>query len=217
MNTFIKNSSTLEMLHFRRAFVCALVGAVLGVLSVLAGASVDIGKNAPDFTLIDEQGKARKLSEFKGRTVVLEWTNHECPFVRKHYESGNMQALQEKYTKEGVVWLSIISSAEGKQGFVSADQAKTLTKQRNAHPSHVLFDASGDVGRLYGAKTTPHMYVITPEGKLVYNGAIDSIPSAKQADLKQATNYVDLAMADLKSGKDPQTAQTKPYGCSVKY
>lgn len=186
-------------------------------LSFSANAAVEVGKPAPDFQLVNEKGQAVSLSGLKGKFVILEWTNHECPFVKKHYGAKNMQTLQNKYTKEGVVWLSIISSAPGKQGFVSADEAKALSETRSATPSHILFDPKGEVGRMYDAKTTPHMYIIDKEGVLQYNGGIDSIPSANPADIGKAENYLDSAFAELKAGKSVSKSLTRPYGCSVKY
>jgi peroxiredoxin len=187
------------------------------ILSLPCFASVNPGDPAPDFTLKDSFGKTHSLSEFKGKTVILEWTNHECPFVKKHYESNNMQQLQKKYTEKDVVWLSIISSAEGKQGSVSADKANQLTESRNASPSFVLFDADGKVGKTYSAKTTPHMYIINSDGKLIYKGGIDSIQSADKADIAKAVNYVDKALTEHLSGKAVTEANTVPYGCSIKY
>ena len=187
------------------------------LLSSLAFSGVEIGKEAPSFELVDSDGNKQTLEQFKGKKVILEWTNHQCPFVVKHYGSGNMQGLQKRYTDEGVVWLSIISSAEGKQGFVSGDEANELTASREAMPSKVLFDPSGTVGKTYGAKTTPHMYIIDEDGVLQYNGAIDSIPSADKADIAKAENYVDAAMAALVAGEAVSKPLTRPYGCSVKY
>ncbi len=180
-------------------------------------AKANIDKPAPDFALTNTMGEEVSLSNFSGKYVVLEWTNHLCPYVQKHYGSNNMQSLQTKYKEQDVVWLSIISSAPGKQGYVSAEQANQLTKDRNAYPTHVLFDTDGSVGKLYSAKTTPHMYVVDPDGKLRYAGAIDSIKSANPADIAKADNYLDVAMQALLSGKDVVTKTTPPYGCSVKY
>lgn len=194
-----------------------LSAIAIAVLSLPCFASVNTGEAAPDFTLTDSYGKTHSLSEFKGKTVILEWTNHECPFVKKHYESNNMQQLQKKYTEKDVVWLSIISSAEGKQGFVSAEKANELTQTRKANPSFVLFDTNGKVGKSYGAKTTPHMYIINAEGKLIYKGGIDSIQSADQADIAKAVNYVDKAMTEHLAGKPVSETTTLPYGCSIKY
>jgi hypothetical protein len=186
-------------------------------ISTAANARVSVGQPAPDFTAVDSNGKQHRLSDFKGKTLVLEWTNHDCPYVRKHYDSGNMQALQKAATGKGVVWLSIISSAPGKQGHVPGEEANRLTSTRNASPTAVLLDESGDIGRLYGAKTTPHMYVIDSAGTLVYMGGIDSIPTTDQDDIQRATNYVDAALSALSSGQPVKEAVTRPYGCSVKY
>ena len=175
------------------------------------------GKQAPEFTAIDSNGKSHKLSDFKGKTVVLEWTNDGCPYVRKHYSSGNMQAVQHEATEKGVVWLSIISSAKGEQGFVDGAGANKLTTDRKAKPTAVLLDPAGTVGRAYGAKTTPHMYVIDGSGKLVYNGAIDDKPTSNVADIKSARPYVKEALLAVSEGKPVQVAATRAYGCSVKY
>jgi hypothetical protein len=185
--------------------------------SMTANARVSVNQPAPDFTATDSNGKEHRLSDFKGKTVVLEWTNHDCPYVRKHYDSGNMQALQKAATGKGVVWLSVISSAPGKQGHVSGAQANTLTNSRNAAPTAVLLDESGDIGRLYGAKTTPHMYIVDAGGNLVYMGGIDNIPSTDTDDIARATNYVDATLNALSSGQPVKDAVTRPYGCSVKY
>lgn len=176
-----------------------------------------IGKAAPSFTLQSMDGKPVALKDFKGKRVVLEWTNHECPFVKKHYESNNMQSLQEELTKDGTVWLSIISSAPKKQGYITAEKAKSLTESRKALPTEVLFDPSGNVGHSYAAKTTPHMYIIDEQGTLVYMGGIDSIPSADKSDIAKATNYVSAAVGELDQGKKISQPKTRPYGCSIKY
>ena len=175
---------------------------------------------APSFQLMNQNGENIELDSFKGKKVILEWTNHDCPFVQRHYETSNMQNLQEKYTEEGVVWLSIISSAEGKQGYVSPDEAIELTNSRGAKPSHVLFDTSGKVGKMYKAKTTPHMYIIDENQKLQYQGAIDNMGRTGalfNTDLSKAKNYVVAAMNDLASGLSVQESKTRPYGCSIKY
>lgn len=194
-----------------------LSAIAIAVLSLPCFASVNTGEAAPDFTLTDSYGKTHSLSEFKGKTVILEWTNHECPFVKKHYDSNNMQQLQKKYTEKDVVWLSIISSGEGKQGFVSAEKVNQLTETRKASPSFVLFDTDGKVGKSYAAKTTPHMYIINAEGKLIYKGGIDNIKSADQADIAKAVNYVDKAMTEHLAGKAVSEASTEFYGCGIKY
>lgn len=187
------------------------------LLSLGAIADVETGKAAPDFSLAAASGKTVKLSDYKGKTVVLEWLNHGCPFVRKHYDSGNMQALQKTYTGKGVVWLSIISSAEGKQGHVDAKGALADKTENKSHATDVLLDPTGATGMAYGAKTTPHMYVINPKGILVYQGAIDDKASTDVADVKTAKNYVAQALDATMQGRSPAQAQTKSYGCSVKY
>jgi peroxiredoxin len=180
-------------------------------------AAVKINETAPDFTLTDSRNETVSLSDYKGKLVVLEWTNHECPFVRKHYESGNMQKQQRDYTGKGVIWLSIVSSAPGKQGHVTGDQAEELSKSRKASPTAILLDPTGKVGQLYGAKTTPHMYIIDKDGVLRYAGGIDSIKSTDQADIKTATNYVAQSLEELLAGKAVSKPATAPYGCGIKY
>jgi peroxiredoxin len=177
----------------------------------------EIGKNAPDFTLTDINGKSVTLSKLHGKFVVLEWFNDGCPFVKKHYNSGNMQALQKEFEKKGVVWLTICSSAEGKQGNHTPDDFKTILKDWKADPSHFLVDAGGKVGRLYGAKTTPDMFVIAKDGTLKYSGAIDDQPVPDLDSVKIAKNYVRQALDELMAGKNVATTSTKSYGCSVKY
>ena len=175
---------------------------------------------APNFTLINQDNETINLSSFKGKKVILEWTNHECPFVKRHYDTNNMQNLQEEFTDDGIIWLSIISSAEGKQGYITKSEAKELTTNRNAYPSHVLFDSNGDVARLYDAKTTPHMYVIDERGALKYQGAIDDLGSTGalfSTDLTEAKNYVRNAIVSLLLNEDIVDKKTRPYGCSIKY
>lgn len=175
------------------------------------------GQLAPAFEEKDSKGKLVKLSDFAGKTVVLEWTNDGCPYVQKHYNSGNMQKTQIAAAKEGVVWISVISSKEGTQGYVTGAQADKLNSDRKFAPNHVLLDPDGSMGRAYNAKTTPQMFIITPDGKLAYQGAIDSIATTDTADLPKATNYVLTSLAALKAGKSPDPAMTRSYGCSVKY
>ena len=175
------------------------------------------GEAAPEFTLTDSKGTSHKLSDFRGKLVVLEWLNHECPFVKKHFSGGDMQKLQKEYTAKGVVWLSIISSAPGKQGHRTGPQADVDTKDKNAAPTAVLLDPAGEVGQKYEAKTTPHMFVIDKEGKIIYAGAIDSIKSTNSADVAQAENHVRQALDAALAGKPVPTSKTAPYGCSVKY
>lgn len=172
---------------------------------------------APDFTLKDTAGREVSLSAFKGKIVVLEWFNPDCPFVRKHYDSGNMQALQKEYTEKGIVWLSICSSAPGKQGHYPAAKHNELMKEKGAAPTAVLLDEDGRVGKLYGAKTTPHMFIIAADGKLAYQGAIDDKTGTDKEEIKTAANYVRQALDALLAGQAPAVAATKPYGCSVKY
>ncbi len=176
-----------------------------------------MGQKAPDFTLTDTNNASHKLSQYAGKYVVLEWVNPDCPFVKKHYESGNMQNLQKELRGKDVVWLSICSSAEGKQGHYSAAEWNMMTAEKKAAPNAVLLDAEGKVGALYGAKTTPHMYVINPKGILSYAGAIDDKASTKIEDVSGAKNYVRSAVDDLMAGKKVKNGQTQPYGCGVKY
>ena len=159
----------------------------------------------------------RDRADFKGKTVVLEWTNADCPFVKKHYDSGNMPALQSRYTGKDVVWLSINSSAPGKQGNYAPEKANELSKEKKSAATYVLLDPNGTVGKLYGAKTTPHMYVIDGKGVLRYEGAIDSVSSTDQADIKDATNYVATAVDAVMAGKTVDPSVTQSYGCAVKY
>ena len=196
-----------------------ILAAALGVtlLASAQAAPPRPGEPAPDFTARTASGETVRLSDFAGEKVVLEWTNADCPFVQKHYGSGNMQALQNRVTADGTVWLSVVSSAPGKQGHVTGAQAQTLTADRKAAPTHVVLDASGEVGRLYGAKTTPHMYVVDEEGTLRYAGAIDTIRSTDKADVARADNYVTAAMRALREGRAVAVPQSQPYGCSVKY
>lgn len=197
-----------------RSFAAALL---LLLSPSLAFAVPTIGQPAPKFSTLDSNGKMRSLSDFKGKIVVLEWTNDGCPYVRKHYGSGNMQKVQQDLTSQGAVWLSIISSAPGKQGYVTGSQANELTKSRNAHPTAVLFDAEGHIGRAYEAQTTPHMYVIDKTGTLRYMGAIDDQPSTDTTKIASAQNYVRDAFAAVAAGKPVATTITDSYGCSVKY
>jgi peroxiredoxin len=194
-----------------------LLLCIVTAFSLAAHASVSVGQPAPDFTGVDSNGNQHTLSQYKGKTVVLEWTNHDCPYVKKHYNSGNMQKLQKQATADGVVWLSIISSRPGKQGHVSGAKANELTQSRNAAPTAVILDETSEIGLLYGAKTTPHMYIIDKTGQLVYMGGIDSIPSSNEADIAGAKNYVRVALDAIAAGKAIEDSVTRPYGCSVKY
>ena len=194
----------------------SLAGFVMASVSQAIAEPV-IGQPAPGFSGKTADGGAFDLSKFKGKTVVLEWTNHECPFVKKHYESGNIPQLQKEAVAKGVVWAQLISSAPGKQGHVDGATALKLNDDRQAKPSYVVLDSEGSIGKLYGAQTTPHFFIINPQGTLVYKGGIDSIPSAKKEDIATATNYVKEALAAVSSGKQVAQATTKPYGCSIKY
>jgi len=176
-----------------------------------------INTPAPDFTLTDTDGKTHRLSDYKGKYVVLEWVNHGCPYVMKHYDSNNMQSLQKKWTKEDVVWLSVCSSAEGKQGYMTTAEWKTTIDEKGSASTAVLLDESGQVGHLYSAQTTPHMYILNPDGNLIYHGAIDDKPSHKSSTLKGAKNYVTAALTESMGGKPVSVPVTKSYGCSVKY
>ena len=200
----------------KRVSMCfaASLALVLGTAGAYAAAT---GAPAPQFTATDSNGKAHKLSDYTGKTVILEWNNNQCPYVRKHYDSGNMQKLQADATGEGVVWLTVISSAPGTQGYVTGAEENDILKQRNARPTAALLDPEGKVGKAYDAKTTPHMYIVDASQKLVYQGAIDDKPTTDKDSLNGAKNYVRQAMAEMKSGKPVSEPETKSYGCSVKY
>jgi peroxiredoxin len=189
----------------------------LAVATSLSFAETEVGKPAPNFSLPDTNGKTRSLADLKGKYVVLEWYQPDCPFVKKHYRSGNMQALQKEYAAKGVTWLSIDSSAPGEEGNYPADKLNEIAKQDNSARTALLLDPAGEVGRLYGAKTTPDMFIIDPKGILVYKGAIDNKRSTDLADVKTATNYVKGALDAVMTGKTVPTSATQPYGCSVKY
>jgi peroxiredoxin len=192
--------------------------AVAGFLMTAAAyAAPEIGQPAPDFSAVDSNGKPVKLSDYRGRTVVLEWTNDGCPYVRKHYGSNNMQTLQKEEAAKGVVWLTIISSAPGSQGYLTGDEANKLTETRGAAPTAVVLDPDGAVGHLYDARTTPHMFIVNGEGALVYMGGIDDKATTDIEDIKTAKNYVRAALDDLAAGAPVENTVTRPYGCSVKY
>ena len=192
----------------------ALVFAL--VLAASAGA-ITPGAPAPDFHGTDANGATQTLSQYRGRYVVLEWANQGCPYDRKHYLSGSMEALQRQWTAKGVIWLSVISAAPGEQGYVTPAEEKDFLRTMHAAPTAAILDPSGTIGRLYAAKTTPHMFVIDPSGKVIYQGAIDDKPTPDQADLKGAHNYVTAALESAMAGRPIATASTRPYGCSVKY
>lgn len=180
-------------------------------------AAAEVGKPAPDFTLTDTNGKEHKLSDYRGKYVVLEWVNHGCPFVRKFYGSGTMQKLQKQATDDGVVWLAINSSAPGTQGNMTPEEANRVSKEKNAAHTALLFDGEFETARAYGATATPHMFVIDPEGTLIYGGAIDSIPTAKVEDIEKAENYVLAALDASKAGKPVKNPVTRSYGCPIKF
>lgn len=186
------------------------------VLTISAAAQ-RVGQPAPDFTATDSQGQTHKLSEYRGKYVVLEWTNNGCPFTLKHYTSGNMQALQKVWTAKGVVWLTVLSSHPGAQGYMTAAEENTYLTREHAAPTAALLDPSGAIGHEYQAKTTPDMYVIDPSGKLIYAGAIDNRPTTDVDDVKGATNYVTAALTEAMAGQPVADSYTRPYGCSVKY
>jgi peroxiredoxin len=189
----------------------------LAVIAAPAAAAPVVGQAAPNFRLADVNGKPVTLSDFRGKTVVLEWNNPGCPFVKKHYDSGNMQKAQAAAAKDGVVWLTINSGAPGKQGHMSGAEAKAFVAKAGAKPAAYLVDPRGVVGKAYDAKTTPHMYIVDKAGTLVYAGGIDDKPTANPADINGARNHVLAALSELKAGKAVSVASSRPYGCSVKY
>jgi hypothetical protein len=191
--------------------------AAVALVAAPALAEPEIGKPAPGFSANDVNGRVVRLSDFKGKTVVLEWNNPECPFVKKHYGSGNMQKTQAAAKKDGVVWLSINSSGEGKQGHMDGAKAKTVIASLNAQPTAYLLDPKGIIGNGYGAKTTPHMYIVDAKGTLVYEGGIDDKPTPNPADINGARNHVLAALGELKAGKAVSVPKSRPYGCAVKY
>ena len=199
----------------RRVFSSSVVLSAL-VAGTAQAASAVVGQAAPDFTGTDALGKSHKLSDFKGKHVVLEWTNPNCPFVVKHY-GGNMQALQAEFTRKGVVWLSVNSTNKQSRDYLAPAKLTTWQLEKKASASAMLMDDSGDIGLLYNAKTTPHMYIVNPQGVLIYAGAIDSVPSANTEDIKTATNYIRQGLNEALGGKAISVAATRPYGCFLKY
>lgn len=201
----------------RRPFIAACAFASLAPFALAVHAAPSVGQPAPGFALKDAAGKTVRLSDFRGKHVVLEWTNPGCPYVRKHYDSGNMPATMGEATGKGVVWLSINST--GKDSYDYREPAKLVAwqKERKAAPTHLLMDEEGTAGRAYGARTTPHMYIVDPQGKLVYAGGIDSIPSSNPDDIGKAVNYVRQGLSEALAGKPISQATTRPYGCSIKY
>lgn len=194
-----------------------LISFTISAAVATAQSGAVVGEKAPNFELTDANGETHNLSDFEGKYVILEWLNHDCPFVRKHYDGNNMQELQKRYTDEGVIWLSIISSVPGTQGHLQPEEAQEITKEKNASPTAVLLDVDGSVGKMYDARVTPHMYIINPEGVLEYNGAIDDKPTARLRDLEGAHNYVVAAMTSLMNDEPVEVKTNTPYGCTVKY
>jgi peroxiredoxin len=195
-----------------------LILAITAIISLsLSAYAVRVGDPAPDFTATDSHGQTQKLSQYKGKFVVLEWTNNGCPYTRKHYDSGNMQSLQKQWTARGVVWLTILSSASGEQGYMTASQENAYIAKVHADPTAAILDPWGTIGHMYAAKTTPHMFVIDPSGKLIYDGAIDDHATTDTSDIPSSRNYVSAALTSAMAGQPVATAYTRPYGCSVKY
>jgi peroxiredoxin len=201
----------------RKLSVSTLVFVSLAAVAGYAAADAVVGRPAPAFSTADGQGRTRSLDEFKGKLVILEWWNPGCPFVGKHYGSGNMQTLQREWTAKGIVWLTVNSSAPGQQGYMNAAEANATMKEKGGAPTAVLLDPAGTIGRAYGAKTTPHMFVIDRTGTLAYAGGIDDKPSTDQADVPTARNYVAAALEALTAGQPVITKASQPYGCGVKY
>ncbi len=198
-----------------RTFVAAL--ALAATFTVAAHADVEIGKPAPDFTLKGSDGKSYHLADYKGKIVVLEWYNRDCPFIVKHYSGGNMQKLQEEYGKKGVVWFEVASSAPGKEGYLTAEETQQTRVQNGSKADATLLDPDGTVGKAYKAKTTPHMFIIDAKGVLVYNGAIDDHNTPYKDDIPKSKNYVSAALDEVIAGKPVTNSLTRPYGCGVKY
>ena len=190
---------------------------IVSALFAMSALAVKVGDQAPDFTGTDSRGQTHRLSDYKGKFVVLEWHNNGCPFTKKHYDSGNMQRLQKEWTDKGVVWFTVISSAPGSQGYVTADQENEYMQKMHAAPTAALLDPRGEIGHLYGAKTTPHMFIVNPQGQLIYNGAIDDKATSDASDISSSKNYVSEALQEAKAGQPVAVATTRPYGCSVKY
>jgi peroxiredoxin len=201
-----------------RAFVYIAI-AVAALAWVLVAHAASVAQSAPTFSGKDSQGKMVSLDQYRGKYVVLEWTNRTCPFTKKHYDSGNMQALQQQWTGKGVVWLTVLSSSpsHAEDGYMTAPEENAYIEKVGAHPTAAILDPSGEIGREYGAKTTPHMFVIDPQGKLIYAGAIDDKATTDADDVKAAKNYVSAALTEAMAGQPVEVASTRPYGCSVKY
>jgi hypothetical protein len=200
--------------HFSRSFFAAAAVAALAAAPLLA---VRVGQAAPAFSATASNGQTYKLSDYRGKFVVLEWHNNGCPYTQKHYNSGNMQRLQKEWTAKGVVWFTVISSAAGEQGYVTAAQENDYMKRMNAAPTAALLDPNGQLGHIYDAKTTPQMILIGPDGQVLYDGAIDNKPTEDPSSISGAKNYIDAALTEAMAGKPVSMASSRPYGCSVKY
>jgi len=194
-----------------------MAASIAVITPATAAQSARVGSPAPQFTAPDSAGRMQTLAQYRGKYVVLEWHNQGCPYTRKHYSSGNMQELQKMWTSKGVAWFTVISSAPGQQGYVTASEENDYLSKMHASPTAALLDPDGQIGRLYGAKTTPEMYIIDPQGKLIYEGAIDNRPTPEASDIKGAENYVSEALTSAMAGKPISQAYTHSYGCSVKY
>jgi alkyl hydroperoxide reductase subunit AhpC len=201
----------------KRSTLCRFLVVLILCAVPLLVATAKVGDSAPEFTATASNGKTVRLTDYRGKYVVLEWHNNGCPYVGKHYNSGNMQRLQKQWTSQGVVWLTILSSAPGKQGYVTASEENGYLVKMQAAPTAALLDPTGEIGHLYDAKTSPQMVVINPQGVVIYSGAIDDRPTTDLQDVQGATNYVSLALEQAMAGKPVQTPATRPYGCSVKY
>jgi len=201
----------------RIAGIAGITALAAAILPVKAEAQAVVNSPAPQFTAVDSHGKTHSLSDYRGKYVVLEWHNQGCPYTKKHYVTGNMQSLQKEWTAKGVVWFTVISSAPRQQGYVTDEEENFYLEEMHAVPTAVLMDAQGNLGHLYGAKTTPEMYVIDPQGKLIYEGAIDNQPTIDMNDIEGADNYVSDALTAAMAGKTVENPYTRPYGCSVKY
>ena len=201
----------------KRSTLYRMIVVVILCAVPLLIAAAKVGDAAPDFSATTSTGKTVRLADYRGKYVVLEWHNNGCPYVGKHYNSGNMQRLQKQWTGQGVVWFTILSSAPGKQGYLTASDENNYLTKMQAAPTAALLDPTGEIGHLYDAKTSPQMVVINPQGVVIYNGAIDDRPTTDLQDVQGATNYVSLALEQAMAGKPVETAATRPYGCSVKY
>jgi len=201
----------------RRSRLSLLVALVSLFSAAVAANAARVGDPAPDFNGVDSQGRPQNLASYRGKFVVLEWTNNGCPYTQKHYESGNMQSLQKEWTGKGVVWLTMLSSAPGEQGFMTPAQENQYIAREHAAPTAAILDSHGAIGHEYDAKTTPHMFIIDPSGRLIYEGAIDDHATPNPSDIKQSKNYVSDALRESMGGKQVTTSYTRPYGCSIKY